>query len=99
MTAIWRVTRRYISPVVAAFLGGYLFTWGAISLLISGLVYVGNDFHNAETIGFLIAFPIFLIVFFWVFISQRIWLTYTTTFLGGALMTAVAYWLQMLLIR
>lgn len=99
MTEIWHLTRHYISPVVTAFVGGYLFTWGIISLVVTGLVYLGNDFHNAETIGFLIAFPIFLTVFFWIFISQKTWLTYTTTFAGGALMTALAYGLQLLLTK
>ena len=105
MTVFGRITKNYIRPVrtigivAAAFLGGYLFTWGLVALLISALVYLGGDFHNAENVGFLLAFPIFLLMFFWVFISQRTWLTYTTTFVGGTLMTAIAYGLQTLLVQ
>lgn len=99
MTELWYVTRHYISPILAAFIGGYLFTWGLVSLLISGLVYFDGDFHNAETIGFLLAFPIFLFMFFWIFIGQRHWLPYVTAFIGGAIMTAVAYGLQTQLIQ
>ncbi|MDF1641527.1 MULTISPECIES: hypothetical protein [Thalassolituus] len=99
MALFWQVTRSYITPVVAAFLGGYLFTWGLVSLLISGMVYLGGDFHNAETIGFLLAFPIFLFMFFWIFIGQRRWLPYGTAFIGGVSMTAAAYGLQTQLIQ
>ncbi|WP_320820736.1 hypothetical protein [Thalassolituus sp.] len=99
MTLFWQVTRSYVTPVVAAFLGGYLFTWGLVSLLISGMVYLGGDFHNAETIGFLLAFPIFLFMFFWNFIRQTSWLPYVMTFVGGAIMTTLAYGLQTLVIQ
>ncbi|TNC93199.1 iron uptake protein [Thalassolituus sp.] len=88
-----------LSNVLAALLGGYLFTWGFISLAITGSVFSGVDFHTAEHGALLIAFPLYLLMFFWIAVSQRFWLSRAVSFIGGTLMTLSAWYLQATIVQ
>ena len=94
MTILWSTFRDYVSPLLAALVGGYFFTWGLASLVIAASVFSGGDFHSAEHGAFLLAFPVCLFMFFWLFLSQKKWLAYGCGFGGGALMTITALVLQ-----
>lgn len=90
MTTYW-VT---INRIAAALVGGYAFTWGFTALCIVGLVALGADFHEAETVMLLLAFLVFLGLFLWAFAAPnmvRVW----AWLVGGAVfMTAAAWALQ-----
>ncbi len=80
--------------VIAAVLGGYVFTWGFTALGMAGLVALGGDFHEAETGVLLLAFLVYPALFLWAFAAAspaRVWAV-----LGGGavLMTAAAWALQ-----
>jgi len=98
MTSLWIGFREYVSPVIATFVGGYLFTWGFTSLVISVCVFSGFDFHTAEYTGFLLAFPVFLLAFFLIFLSSYRPAAYLVSYGGGTLMTLCSWWLQLLII-
>jgi len=91
MTKFW--------SVLGAFAGGYIFTWGFISLMVAGPVYAGLDFHSAEYTAFLLALPVFLLTFFWLFISRQIVLSHTLIFGSGALAIGLSLWLQTLMLN
>lgn len=95
MSAILTLLRCCIGPVIAAFVGGYLFTWGAVALAVTSAVYLGDSFHHAEIVAFLLAFPVFLVVFFWLFVTRFPWRVHGLVYGGGGLMTAAAYALQL----
>lgn len=78
--------------------GSYAFTWGFTALGVAGLVALGVDFHEAETILMLLAFLVFLPLFLWSFASPRQGRVMALLFGGAALMTAAAWGLQRLLI-
>lgn len=84
--------------LAAALLGGYAFTWGFITLGMVGLVALGVDFHEAETVLLLLAFLVFLTLFLWAFAAAnlaRVW----AVLVGGALLMVAAAWgLQRLLL-
>ena len=94
MSAFLSFSRLYLTPVLGAFAGGYLFTWGFASVTVASLYALGSDFHAAEQTAFLLAIPLFLVMFFWLFISRRHLLSYATAFGGAALMTGTALWIQ-----
>lgn len=92
-------TKQKLLHTIAAVLGGYAFTWGFISLGVAGLFAVGMEFHDAENLASMLGLLLFLALFLWVFSERnlkRIWLTLAG---GGALMTALASLIQMLLLR
>ncbi len=94
MTNLLSFTRLYLTPVLGSFAGGYLFTWGFASLTIASLYATGSEFHAAEQTAFLLAVPVFLVMFFWLFISRRSLLSYSTAYGGATVMTALALWVQ-----
>tara|TARA_B100001250_G_scaffold410726_1_gene437758 strand:+ start:659 stop:1012 length:354 start_codon:yes stop_codon:yes gene_type:complete len=98
MTSIRSFSRLYLTPLLTAFAGGYLFTWGFVSLVIVVLSAGGSDFHAAEQTALLLAVPVFLVLFLWLFISRRTLLTHVMAFGGAALMSALALWGQSALI-
>jgi hypothetical protein len=82
------------SRIAAAILGGYIFTWGFAVSSTSGLVAMGVAYDQARTGTMLFAFLIFLGAFLWSFATAsiaRVWLVLAG---GGALMTAVAWYVQ-----
>jgi hypothetical protein len=83
-----------IARIAAALLGGYVFTWGFAVSSTSGLVAMGVAYDQARTGTMLLAFLIFLSAFLWSFAAAsiaRVWLVLAG---GGALMTAVAWYVQ-----
>jgi hypothetical protein len=84
---------RIASRVAAGVFGGWLFTWGFVTLGISTAVAAGLPYNDARTLLFLLAFLVFLGVFLWAFAASslaRVWLLLAG---GGAAMTGVAWWL------
>ena len=80
--------------IIAAFLGGYAFTWGLSALAITAMVALGIDFHEAETGMTLVAFLVFLALLLWTFAAAsmaRVWLVLAG---GAAVMMLMATMLQ-----
>jgi hypothetical protein len=86
------------SRIAAAILGGYAFTWGLMALAVALLFAAGMEFHDAEHLGYIIGFLVYLTVFLWAFASRslvRIWLLLAG---GGVLMALLASLIQSLLL-
>lgn len=80
--------------IAAGVLGGYAFTWGFIALTIGLLFAAQMEFHDAETVGNIAGFLVFLVVFLWAFCARsvgRVWLVLAG---GGLLMTGAASLVQ-----
>lgn len=80
-----------ISRVAASLLGGWLFVWGLTVLGISLGVWAGADYRQMESLMYLLAFLVFLVVFCWAYAAvslKRVWLVLAG---GGTLMTAAAW--------
>lgn len=82
------------SRIAAGMLGGYAFTWGFIALLIGLLFAAKMEFHDAEALGYILGFIVFLGVFLWAFSARslaRVWLVLAG---GGASMSGAAWLVQ-----
>lgn len=80
--------------IAAGMLGGYAFAWGFIALAIVLLFAARLDFHDAEILGTILGFIVFLVVFLWAFAARsvvRVWLVLAG---GGALMAGAAWLVQ-----
>ena len=80
-----------LSRVLAATVGGWAFTWGFVCLGIALLAATGSDYHEAEMLLYLLAFPLFLALFCWAIAARsgrRIWSVLAG---GAAAMTALAW--------
>ncbi len=83
--------RHMISRVAASLLGGWVFVWGLTVFGITLGVWAGADYHQMESLMYLLAFLVFLVVFCWAYAAaslKRVWLVLAG---GGALMTGVAW--------
>jgi len=83
-----------VSRIAAGVLGGYAFTWGFIALGIGLLFSAQMEFHDAEALGYILGFIVFLVAFLWAFSAaslRRVWLVLAG---GGALMTGAAWLVQ-----
>lgn len=83
-----------VSRIAAGVLGGYAFTWGFIALSIGLLFAAQMEFHDAEALGYIVGFIVFLVAFLWSFAAasvRRVWLVLAG---GGALMTGAAWLVQ-----
>lgn len=83
-----------VSRIAAGVLGGYAFTWGFIALGIGLLFAARMEFHDAEALGYILGFIVFLVAFLWAFSAaslHRVWLVLAG---GGALMAAAAWAVQ-----
>ena len=83
-----------VSRIAAGVLGGYAFTWGFIALGIGLLFAAQMEFHDAEALGYILGFIVFLVAFLWAFSAaslSRVWLVLAG---GGALMAALASLVQ-----
>lgn len=83
-----------VSRIAAGVLGGYAFTWGFIALGIGLLFAAQMEFHDAEALGYILGFIVFLTAFLWAFVAasvKRVWLVLAG---GGALMTGAAWLVQ-----
>ena len=82
------------SRIAAGLLGGYAFTWGFIALGIGLLFAAQMEFHDAEALGYIVGFLVFLMAFLWAFSAagvKRVWRVLAG---GGALMTGAASLVQ-----
>lgn len=95
MATIRSVSRlQVVSRIAAGVLGGYAFTWGFIALCVGLLFAARMEFHDAEALGYIVGFAIFLAAFLWAFSAasvQRVWLVLAG---GGALMAGAASLVQ-----
>lgn len=92
MSAIASPNRtQIISRVVAALAGGWLFVWGCTTFGISLGLVAGASYREAVELAYLLAFPLFLVVFCWAFAAAsvvRVWLVLAG---GGGLMSLAAW--------
>lgn len=86
------------SRIAAAILGGYVFTWGFIALGVALLFAAGMEFHDAEHLGFIIGFLVYLMVFLWAFASRSVARAWLLLAGGGILMAFSASLAQSLLV-
>lgn len=80
-----------VSRVAASLFGGWLFSWGFVTLGIAAAVAAGVPYGDARTLLYLLAFLVFLGVFLWAFAAAsvaRVWLLLAG---GGAAMTGAAW--------
>lgn len=82
-----------VSRVAASLLGGYAFVWGFTTLAIALLLAVGMDYGDAHTLVMLLTFLVFLVVFCWAFAAASLLRVWAVLLMGGAAMTAAAWWL------
>lgn len=80
--------------IAAGMLGGYAFTWGFIALAIGLLVAARFDFHDAETLGTILGFLVFLVVFLWAFAARSVVRVWSVLAGGGASMAGAAWLVQ-----
>ncbi|GKT20768.1 iron uptake protein [Acidovorax sp. SUPP3334] len=87
-----------VSRIAAGMLGGYAFTWGFVGLCIGLLFAAGMPFHDAEAMGYIVGFIVFLGAFLWAFSDSRLWRVWLVLAGGGALMSGAASLVQMALV-
>ena len=80
--------------IAAGMLGGYAFTWGFIALAIGLLFAADLDFHDAEALGYILGFIVFLVVFLWAFAARSVLRVWGVLAGGGALMAGGASLVQ-----
>jgi hypothetical protein len=85
--------RSITSRVAASLVGGYVFTWGFAVCGIALLVLAGMSYHEAQTLIFILAFIVFLVVFCWAFAAARVARVWVVLAGGGAAMTLAAWML------
>lgn len=83
-----------LGRVLAALGGGYAFCWGLMALINAGGYALGLAFHDAESLGAIIGFLVYLAVFLWAFAARSLPRVWIVLLAGGALMTAAAWLLQ-----
>ena len=98
MTASTLTPGHIASRTAVALLGGYVFTWGVIALGVAGLYAAGLEFHDAEHLSYIIGLLVFLSAFLVAFAARGLRRVALVLVGGGAAMTAVAWWLQSLLV-
>ena len=79
------------SRVCAGILGSYVFTWGFIALGVASLIGAGLEFHEAQSLTFMLGFLVFLWTFCWAFIAASITRVWAVLAGGGAAMTLVGW--------
>lgn len=80
--------------IAAAIFGGYGFAWGIVAAGASLMYAAGMDFHDAEFLASLFGVLAFLAVFLWTFAARRLWVVCTVLVGGGAVLAAVASFVQ-----
>jgi hypothetical protein len=82
-----------LSRIAAGVIGGYAFVWGFTTLLIALAITARLSYLEAQTTAYLVAFLIFLAAFLWAFSARRVAWVWTVLGGGGAVMTAIAWFL------
>ena len=95
MTASANISKsRIVWRIAAGMLGGYAFTWGFIALAIGLLFAARMEFHDAEALGYIVVFIVFLVALLLAVSAHslaRVWVVLAG---GGALMTGAAWLVQ-----
>lgn len=76
--------------VFVSLFGSYTFVWGASSLLIVAQVAGGIAWDEAWMVAMLVAFPGFLALFLWAYITRSLLRVWLCLFGVGAASTALA---------
>lgn len=79
------------SRIAAALLGGYAFVWGFTVLGIALGLRAGLEYEDAQTLIYLLAFIVYLVLFCWAFAAaslRRVWMVLAG---GGAAMSLAAW--------
>lgn len=85
---------RILSRIAASLLGGWFFVWGFSTLMITGLVTLGQPYDEAYTATMLLAFLVFLGMFLWSFTATNLTHLWVLLAGGGVTMTTAAWALQ-----
>lgn len=80
-----------VSRVAAGVAGGYVFVWGSVMLAIAIGLVAGMRYSEAQTLAFLLAFPVFLVMFCWAFAATSLVRVWCVLAGGGLAMTAAAW--------
>ena len=80
-----------VARCAAAIVGGWIFVWGFIAAGIALLLAAGMPFNDARNLVHLLAFVVFLSVFFWAFIAPKLPRVAIVLVGGGTAMTAAAW--------
>ncbi|KQR55778.1 iron uptake protein [Acidovorax sp. Leaf160] len=83
-----------VSRIAAGVVGGYAFTWGFVALSIALLFAARLEFHDAEALGTITGFLVFLTVFLWAFAAASVARVWAVLVVGGALMAGAASLVQ-----
>lgn len=85
-------TLQVVARIGAGLLGSYALVWGFVSFGIVLGVAAGMPYGEAQTLLYLLAFPVLLACFCWAFVARslaRVW----GTFAGGCVLLTGAAWL------
>lgn len=77
LSATGLAPRVIVARIAAALLGGWAVTWGFVTFGIVACVAAGVDYHEAEHLAYLLAFPLYLTVLCWAFVHRslaHVWL-------------------------
>jgi hypothetical protein len=89
---------RIVSRIAAAVVGGWAFTWGFVSMAITGLGALGWPYTEANTAAMLVAFLVYLVVLCWAFAAASLARVWAALGGGAVVMTAAGWWLQSALV-
>jgi hypothetical protein len=89
---------RIVFRIAAAVVGGWAFTWGFVSLAITGLVALGWPYTEANTAAMLLAFIVYLVALCWAFAAVSLVRVWAVLGSGAVVMTAVASVLQRVMV-
>jgi uncharacterized membrane protein len=87
MAAVPYSSWHVFSRVCASILGSYAFAWGFIALGVASLIGAGLEFHEAQSLTFMLGFLIYLATFCWAFVAASIARVWAVLAGGGAVMT------------
>ena len=92
-----RVPMALAVRILLAVGGGYAFCWGVVALCAAGAFVLGSEFHDAETLGSILALLAYPAAFLWAFAARSLWRAGAVLVGGGALMAMAASLIQIIL--
>jgi hypothetical protein len=84
-------TRQILARLGAAVFGGYLFTWGFVTLGIAGFVAAEQSYQEAKILLYLLAFLVFGGAMLWAFAARSVWKVWAVLGGAGIVMTLSAW--------
>jgi hypothetical protein len=85
---------RIVLRIAAALIGGWAFTWGFVSLTITGLVALDWPYTEANTAAMLLAFLVYLVALCWAVAAASLVRVWAILAGGAVVMTAAGWMLQ-----